>query len=102
VDDLKGITLIGINRPEKRNCVNPETADELKSAFRAFESNPKSPIAILHGKGGTFCAGLDLGYLSTAGNKSTDAVVNWFSNSQSNVEGTGPMVNWRMKSSSVF
>ncbi|GFX06426.1 enoyl-CoA hydratase domain-containing protein 2, mitochondrial [Trichonephila clavipes] len=52
--------LIGINRPEKRNCVNSETASELKKAFENFSEDSQAKAAVLYGVGGTFCAGYDL------------------------------------------
>lgn len=52
-------TLIGINRPESRNAVDRETAELLSNAFQAFEANPNSYVAILHGVGSNFCAGAD-------------------------------------------
>ena len=58
------VTLIGINRPDKRNCVDSQTAQQLVKAFNDFEADASSPVAILHGIGGTFCAGYDLKELS--------------------------------------
>jgi len=54
------VTIIAINRAERRNAVNGETAHELYTAFQAFDKNENSDIAILTGTGGTFCAGADL------------------------------------------
>lgn len=54
------ITMIGINRAEVRNCVNSDTAMQLSSAIENFENDPESPVAILYGVGGNFCAGYDL------------------------------------------
>lgn len=54
------ITLIGIDRPEVRNAVDGETAAALAAAFRSFDSDTASDVAVLHGHGGTFCAGADL------------------------------------------
>lgn len=54
------ITLIGINRPEVRNCVNMATAEQLSHAIEHFENDPESPIGILYGIGGNFCSGYDL------------------------------------------
>ena len=53
-DTLENVFMIGINRPEKRNCVNTETADQLWKAFEEFESNDDLFVAVLHGKGQTF------------------------------------------------
>ncbi|XP_073532779.1 enoyl-CoA hydratase EchA19-like isoform X1 [Phyllobates terribilis] len=54
------ILTIGINRPEARNAVNPETASLLVKAFDEFEKDPSLTAAVLHGLGGNFCAGFDL------------------------------------------
>ncbi|KAM4688694.1 enoyl-CoA hydratase EchA19-like isoform 2-T2 [Discoglossus pictus] len=54
------ILTIGINRPEARNAVNPETAAQLVQAFNEFEKDPNLTAAVLHGIGGNFCAGFDL------------------------------------------
>ncbi|XP_063779186.1 enoyl-CoA hydratase EchA19-like isoform X1 [Pseudophryne corroboree] len=54
------ILTIGINRPEARNAVNPETASQLVQAFNEFEKDPSLTAAVFHGLGGNFCAGFDL------------------------------------------
>ena len=54
------ITLVTIERPESRNAVDRATADALADAFRDFESDESSPVAVLTGLGGHFCAGADL------------------------------------------
>ncbi|CAH1773247.1 unnamed protein product, partial [Owenia fusiformis] len=66
-DKVGKIFLIGINRPEKRNCVNSQTAAQLVQAFRTFENDDSLRVAVLHGKGGNFCAGFDLSQLSEGG-----------------------------------
>ena len=55
---------IGLNRPNKRNCVNSETSEKLYEAFCNFESDDDFHVAILHGIGGNFCAGYDLDELA--------------------------------------
>jgi enoyl-CoA hydratase len=54
------ITIVSIVRPEVKNAVDRATADALAEAFRAFEKDEASTVAILTGEGGTFCAGADL------------------------------------------
>lgn len=49
---------IGINRPNKRNCVNKATADLLFDAFNKFNEDDDYHVAVLHGIGGNFCAGI--------------------------------------------
>lgn len=59
------VTIIGIDRPNVRNAVDRPTAQALADAFRAFDADPDAAVAILHGEGGTFCAGADLKSLAT-------------------------------------
>lgn len=54
------VRVITINRIEVRNAVNRQCADELAEAFRNFEQDSSSNVAVLGGEGGTFCAGADL------------------------------------------
>ncbi|CAI4214235.1 unnamed protein product [Parascedosporium putredinis] len=50
----QGITTITINRPHRRNAVNPATAQKLYDAIIAFEDDPTQKVGILAGAGGTF------------------------------------------------
>ncbi|XP_074549709.1 enoyl-CoA hydratase EchA19 [Halichoeres trimaculatus] len=54
------VVTVGINRPEVRNAVNQETARCLLEELEAFDRDPDLSVAVLHGKGGNFCAGYDL------------------------------------------
>jgi enoyl-CoA hydratase len=55
------ITVVSIDRfVEARNAVDPETAVLLREAFMAFDADESQSVAILTGRGGTFCAGYDL------------------------------------------
>jgi enoyl-CoA hydratase len=65
-----GVTTITINRPEVRNCVDPETARRLFEAFEAFEADAEARVGVLTGAGGFFCAGFDL---RSAGSGAADA-----------------------------
>jgi enoyl-CoA hydratase len=53
------------SRPEARNAVDPEHADALYEAFRAFDADPDADVAVFWGEGGSFCAGADLKRLAT-------------------------------------
>ncbi|GAA5106145.1 crotonase/enoyl-CoA hydratase family protein [Nocardia iowensis] len=79
------VTLIGINRPQARNAVDGPTAAALATAFRDFDADPDSAVAVLHGVGGTFCAGADLKALGTERGNRTDH------------DGDGPMGPTRMR-----
>jgi enoyl-CoA hydratase len=52
--------MVTIDRPEVRNAVDPGTAEALRAAFDAFESDDEAHVAVLTGAGGHFCAGYDL------------------------------------------
>ncbi|MFB7139555.1 enoyl-CoA hydratase-related protein [Gottfriedia sp. NPDC056225] len=54
------VCTIQINRTNVRNAVDRETAQQLAEAFRDFENEENLHVAVLYGKGGTFCAGADL------------------------------------------
>src|SRR5258708_9991166 len=55
------VTVDSIDRfAEGRNAVDPETALLLREAFLAFDADESQSVAILTGRGGTFCAGYDL------------------------------------------
>jgi enoyl-CoA hydratase len=49
-----------INRPKVKNAIDGPTAEKLAEAFRAFERDEESYVAVLWGAGGCFCAGADL------------------------------------------
>jgi len=55
------VCVVTIDRFERRNAVDNNTARELFGAFARFESDADADVAVLTGAGGTFCAGFDLG-----------------------------------------
>jgi len=59
------VTIISINRPERRNAVNGATAKLLFDAFLAFDADDSSSAAVFTGVGGYFCAGADLKMVAT-------------------------------------
>jgi len=54
------VTIITIERPDRRNAVDLETAIALINAFKAFDVDDDADVGILTGAGGAFCAGADL------------------------------------------
>jgi enoyl-CoA hydratase len=60
--------LLTIERPERRNAVDPETADALLEGYRSFEADDEARVLVLTGSGDeAFCAGADLKSMSAAG-----------------------------------
>ncbi len=49
-----------LNRPDKRNALNPRVWDALDESVAAAESDPEARVVLLKGEGISFCAGLDL------------------------------------------
>ena len=59
--------VLTIDRPERRNAVDPATADQLLEAYREFEGDDDARILILTGAGeDAFCAGADLKSVAAA------------------------------------
>ncbi|KAK6330689.1 hypothetical protein TWF718_002888 [Orbilia javanica] len=61
-----GITTITLNRPNRRNAVDPATAKLIYEAVTAFEDDTTQKVLILYGAHGTFCAGFDLHSLASS------------------------------------
>lgn len=57
------IATISINRPEKRNALNPTLVALLTSSFTQAANDPEVKVVILKAVGNTFSAGADLAYL---------------------------------------
>jgi enoyl-CoA hydratase len=79
------VTTVRLSRPEARNAVDGPTATALADAFRAFDADDEAAVAVLHGEGGTFCAGADLKAVGTpTGNRTHE-------------DGDGPMGPTRLR-----
>jgi enoyl-CoA hydratase len=61
------VGVVTIERPERRNAVDRETAQRLYDVFKAFDADEDLDVAVLTGRGGYFCAGADLKAISTGG-----------------------------------
>jgi enoyl-CoA hydratase len=54
------VTVVTIDRPDRRNAVDAPTAAGLVDAFRVFDDDDAQRVSVLTGAGGVFCAGADL------------------------------------------
>jgi methylglutaconyl-CoA hydratase len=54
------ITVVTLNRPERRNALTIELLDELIAAIKIASDEPQERVLILRGAGAAFCTGLDL------------------------------------------
>jgi enoyl-CoA hydratase len=60
--------VLTIDRPERRNAVDAETAELLREGFARFEADPEARVMVLAGAGPeAFCAGADLKAIAEAG-----------------------------------
>lgn len=66
--ETKGhLAYVTINRPDRRNAIDPQTSQELSRAFEAFKADDDAWVAILTGAGDqAFSAGADLIAMSQA------------------------------------
>jgi len=61
------VVTVVIDRPERRNAVDPAIAEALRGAFDEFEADESAHVAVLTGAGGHFCAGFDLKAVAAGG-----------------------------------
>jgi methylglutaconyl-CoA hydratase len=54
------ITVLTLNRPERRNALTLELLSELNAAIKIASDQPQERVIILRGAGVAFCTGLDL------------------------------------------
>jgi methylglutaconyl-CoA hydratase len=54
------ITVLTLNRPERRNALTIELLNELIAAIKIASDEPQERVLILRGAGAAFCTGLDL------------------------------------------
>src|SRR2546423_15489582 len=54
------ITMVTLNRPERRNALTLELLNELVAAIKVSSDQTSERVLILRGAGAAFCTGLDL------------------------------------------
>jgi methylglutaconyl-CoA hydratase len=54
------ITVLTLNRPERRNALTIELLSELNAAIKIASDQPQERVIVLRGAGAAFCTGLDL------------------------------------------
>lgn len=59
-ETVGSVTVVTIDRADRRNAVDGPMAEALRAAFERFEADDSQRVAVLHGAGGQFCAGADL------------------------------------------
>jgi len=68
---------ITLNRPERRNAINPRLQAELVAALAEFDTADEARVAVLTGADPAFCAGMDLRELGSGSMGYDDSQTNY-------------------------
>ncbi len=60
VEIAERVALVTMNRPEKRNAINPTLSFEMLDVFEALESDVRCGVVVLTGAGDAYSSGMDL------------------------------------------
>jgi enoyl-CoA hydratase len=60
VEQLEGVQVVTINRPEARNAINTAAAHGIADALAELDDREDLVAGVITGAGSTFCAGMDL------------------------------------------
>ena len=60
VEIADGIAWVTLNRPEKRNAMNPQLHFDMVEALTWLNTEPECKLLVLGGAGESWCAGMDL------------------------------------------
>ncbi|MGH7847976.1 MAG: p-hydroxycinnamoyl CoA hydratase/lyase [Candidatus Binatia bacterium] len=84
IEKKEGVATITLNRPEKKNAMNPQMHLDMNDALMELEDDEEVRVLVLTGAGDSFCAGQDLkeyffdiDHDRKARRKARDAAVNW-------------------------
>ncbi|TSD49190.1 enoyl-CoA hydratase [Rhodococcus sp. KBS0724] len=59
-DDRDGVRTLTLNRPHRKNAINPELWAALRDSLVSLETNRDVRALVIEGAGGAFCSGADL------------------------------------------
>lgn len=60
IEQIDATLVIAINRPAQRNAVNQAVSLAIAQALDQLDTDPALRVGIITGRGGSFCAGMDL------------------------------------------
>jgi len=60
IEQIDATLVIAINRPAQRNAVNQAVSLAIAQALDRLDTDPSLRVGIITGRGGSFCAGMDL------------------------------------------
>lgn len=56
----EGVATLTLNRPDKRNCMNPQLHIDMTAALEELRYDAKTRVVVITGAGESFCAGMDV------------------------------------------
>lgn len=72
------LVILKLNRPEKKNALNPEMIAELQDLFSDLANNSEVVLLNIVAKGDAFCAGADIKWLESLADAPKDKIKNEF------------------------
>lgn len=66
ISDDKGVRILTLNNPDRRNAIGPRMINELLYALEAAHADAGVRVIIITGEGSAFCAGGDFNSMSSA------------------------------------
>ena len=72
--DPRGIAIVALDRPERRNAIDPEMMDELRAALERIGRDDTVRAIVLRGNGKVFSAGGDLNWMRDTEGATEDEV----------------------------
>jgi methylglutaconyl-CoA hydratase len=64
--DERGVVTLTLNRPQRRNALDPALVSHLRDAIGRIDANPDARLVVLSGAGENFCAGGDIAWMKSA------------------------------------
>lgn len=64
--DERGVVTLMLNRPQRRNALDPSLVAHLTRTLRQLEANPDARVVVLSGANENFCAGGDIEWMKCA------------------------------------
>src|SRR5215203_7337043 len=60
IDKADGVALVALNRPDKKNAMNPQLHEDMTNALEELRYDEEARVLVITGAGDSFCAGMDL------------------------------------------
>ncbi|MFN9900149.1 MAG: enoyl-CoA hydratase-related protein, partial [bacterium] len=71
-DENSRVAIVTLNRPDARNAISPDLAEQLPACIRRADDDPSVRTIVLTGADPAFCAGFDLRDVGSGKKKGTN------------------------------